>query len=221
MNDDVIWITKNGVHIPITNDYMNNYIKQKSKNIKDYNENEEQFKKNNQNILYENQNFTDEQKNAIKEWTSDTGYGGSSTINRFLNNKKELSPEAQKIVNEKIEILQSTINQPINEDIYVWYGTKVSPKDLQQGQILPNNGFTATSIYQYNAGVHSYNAGSLIKIKVNKGTKALYIGDKTSFSKNEYELLFGKGHSVKIDKIQKLYDKDGDFMNYEVEGELI
>lgn len=200
-------------------------LESKNKETSDFNDDEVLFKEKNENILYENQNFTESQKQAIKEYTSENGYGSNETINRFLNGEKELGTEASKIVNQKIDTLESCITQPLNEDIYVYRGIKTRPKDLQVGQIIENKGFTSTSIYRSDASNFSYGSkegsGTTIKIKASKGAKALYIGDKTSFHRNEHELLFGKGHSLKITKIEKLFDKDGDFMNYEIEGELL
>lgn len=121
--------------------------------------------------------------------------------------------------------MNSCITQSLNEDIYTYRGIKIKPKDLEVGKIIENKGFTSTSIYKSDASNFSYGnvegSGAIIKIKASKGTKALYIGDKTSFHRNEHELLFEKGRSLKITKIEKLFDKDGDFMNYDIEGEFI
>lgn len=190
------------------------------KNV-DYNEKEDEFKKQNKNVIYENQNFNENQKNIIREYTSEDGYGSNEVINKYLNNEKELGDNVKKIVDKKINILDSCITQPLNENIYVYRGIKIKPESLKVNGMIENKGFISTSIYKYDAGNFGIGTGTIIKIKVNKGTKALYIGDKTSFKKNEHELLFGRNHSIKIIKIEKLFDKDGDFMNYDIEGELV
>lgn len=200
---------------------VNEYMNSKVRNISDYNDDESLFEQENQNTLYENQNMTDNQKEIIREYTSEDGYGSNETINGYLNGTKELSEGAAKIVNNKAEILESTISQPLNKDIYIYRGIKIKPKELTEGQIIENKGFTSASIYRSDASNFSVNAGTTIKVKAKKGTKALYIGKHTSAKNNEHEILFGKGKSMKIVKIEKLYDQDGDFMNYEVLAELI
>lgn len=199
------------------NDSMNNKIR----NIKDYDGDEGLFEYENQNVLYENQSLTEQQKNVIREYTNEDGYGSNEIINRYLNGEKELSEGAVSIVNQKIQVLESSITQPLNRDIYVYRGIKGSPKDLAVGSALPNKGFTSTSISRYDASNFGIGTGTTVKIRVKRGTKALYIGKHTSASHNEHELLFGQGKQIKIVKVEKLFDKDGDFMNYEVLGELI
>lgn len=198
------------------NDYMNNKIR----NIVEYDDNEEEFKQENQNVLYENQVNTDELKEAVREYTYGGGYGSSETMNAYLNGTREMSESAGRIVVEKSNVLESGINQPLKHNIYVYRSIGIKPSELREGQVIENKGFTSTSLTMSKAGNFNVGFGAMIKLKVNKGTKALYIGDKTSAHNNEHELLFGKNHSIKIVKIDKLYDKDGDFMNYEVLGEL-
>lgn len=200
---------------------INQTMNDKIRNIKDYNDDEGLFEYENENVLYENQSFTPEQQNVIREYTSEDGYGSNQIINRYLNGEKQLSEQAATIVDRKINILESSITQPLKKDIYVYRGIQVSPKNLIEGQIIPNKGFVSTSIYRSDASNFSIGAGTTVKIKVKQGTKALYIGKHTSASHNEHELLFERGKQIKIVKIDRLVDKDGDFMNYEVLGELI
>lgn len=199
------------------NEVMNNKIR----NVKDYSDNEEMFEKENQNILYKNQTFTDQQKDVIKEYTSEDGYGSNNVVNKYLNGEKQLSESAQEIVDKKIQTLDSCINQTLNNNIYVYRGINIRPKDLIEGQIIENKGFTSTSLYRSDASNFSVAGGATIKLKVNKGEKVLYIGKNTSAKHNEHELLFNRNKSIKIVKIEKLFDQDGDFMNYEIQGELI
>lgn len=199
------------------NDIMNNKIR----NIKDYDEDEEQFKQDNSNVLYENQNLSDNQKKAITDYTRGSGYGDSEMINGYYNGTREMSDEAAKLVVEKADILESSITQPLNQDIYVYRKINIKGSEIREGQDIPNKGFTSTSLTMNKSSQINSGVGTIIKVQVKKGTKALYIGDKTDAPRNEHELLFGRGHSIKITRVEKLFDKDDDFMNYEVLGELI
>lgn len=217
MAGDITWITKGGVHIPITesggvkkkstNDYMN----EKIRNIKSYDENEEKFKRENSNILYENNVITEEQQLAIEDYTSDYGYGSSDMINRVLNGEKNVSNNVREFISKNTRHIDSCIKGTIKQDIYVYKKVRNSIEELKVNKEISNKGFTSTSIYESSASkVYSGN-GIIIKIKVSRGTKALYIGDKTSFATNEHELLFGRNHKIKITKIN----------GTEVLGELI
>ena len=57
--------------------------------------------------------------------------------------------------------------------------------------------------------------GGVVKLKVKKGIKALYIGEDTANFRNEHELLIERGHSCKITKYE--YNELG----YNIEAEII
>lgn len=194
-----------------TNDYMNNKIKvMAKKKITNYDNDESSFKNKNENISYKKCVKTNEQINAIADYTSDTGYGGSEMVNRFLNGEKEVSKEVAEIIRKKADIIESCISQPLKEDIYFYRGMDIKVEDLKVGQSLDNKGFTSGSIYETDAKKH----GQVIKTKAFSGQKALYIGDDTSHEESEHEILFGKNHSTVITKIKKNNGK------YEIEAEL-
>ena len=200
------WVTlKDGRRILI-----NNYMNDKIRGIKDYNGDEEGFLVDNQNLIYDPGSATEEQRNAVREYTAGLGYGDSKLVNGYLNNTRELSEGAKELVKEKIRLLDSCINKKVNKSLYVYKGTDIKVEDLKVGKIIKNNGYTSTSIFKNDALDFSERKGTVIKLKVNSGTKALYIGENTSSYRNEHELLIERGKSIKIIKI-------GD----EVIGELI
>ena len=187
------------------------------KEYKSYDSSSADFVSNNPGVDYNESNLDNNEKRAISDYTSGFGYGGSDIVNRYLNGLKELSPDVKKIVDEKIKYLDSAIKNKLSENIQVFRGIDVHPRELSEGLVINNYGFTSTSISRYQASKF----GTTIKVNVKKGTPALFIGSNTSSTQNEHELLFGRGHAIKITKIEKLFDKDGDFMNYEIEGELL
>ena len=201
-----------------TNDYMNNKLRGEyynknddNYNITDYDNNEIYFEAEHQNIMYDNCVKTDEQKRAIADYTTDTGYGGSEIVNRFLNGEKQLGEKATTLVEEKVKIIDSCISERLIKPIYFYRGVELNPEDLKVGYPIPNKGFTSGSIYIEDAKKH----GHVIKTKAFAGEKALYIGNKTSHEEPEHEILFGRNHSTIITKITK---NNG---QYEIEGKLV
>ena len=112
-DDDIIWITRGGKHIPIkkgdTNEYMNNLIKNKNK-IFDYNGDAVEFAMQNPNLLYY-ERLNDEQKKAIKEYTAGYGYGDHKLVNGYLNGTRQMSEGAISEVKKKIGLLDSSIQK--------------------------------------------------------------------------------------------------------------
>ena len=188
------------------NDYMNDRIR----GINDYNENEDDFLVDNQNLIYDPYNLTQQQRDSIREYTNGIGYGDFKLINGYLNETRELSDGAKEIIRQKIKTLDSCINAETKKPFYTYHGTKLNKENLSVGQIIENKGYTSTSIFKNDAGDFTGPNGTIIKLKVKLGTKALYIGENTSNYKNEHELLIEKGKSIKI-------IKNGD----EVIGELV
>ncbi len=200
---------------------INDYVNNKIRGIVDYNEDEDKFLLDNQNLIYDSGNISEEQRKAIKEYTTGYGYGGSEMVNGYLNNKRELSDGAKVLVREKIGQLDKTINQETKNSFYIYRGVEIKGEDLQVGKVLENKGYTSASIYKYDASNFSGARGTTLKLLVKKGTKALYIGENTSSYRNEHEILIERGKSIKIIKNEKIFDKDGKFINYEIVGELI
>lgn len=188
------------------NDYMNNKIR----NVVDYDNDEDRFKTENADVVYNEEELTTTQKNVIDEYTYGTGYGSCETMNGYLNGTKELGPGASEITLAKAEALESAINKPLNREIYVYRKIHNATSEIREGQIIENKGFTSTSITKNKATNLDTLPGTTIKLRVKKGTKALYIGSKTGAPYNEHELLFGKNHSIKITKVD----------SYEIYGEL-
>jgi len=200
---------------------INNYMNDKIRGIADYNDDEDRFLVDNQNLIYDPNTATEEQRQAIMEYTREMGYGDSNMVNGYLNGEKQLSDSAKLIVEKRIKALDSCITQQVNKDFYAYRGVPIRGEDLQVGKIIENKGYTSASINKYDASTFSTAKGTTIKLRVKAGTKALYIGEHTSNFRNEHELLIQRGKSIRIIKSEKLFDKSGDFINYEIEGELI
>lgn len=215
-----------------TNKYMNERIREKviaSKIIEnnyDYDEGEQDFIEKNTNIIYDNCVKTDEQVQAIYEWTrDDTGYGSADYINEHLKEEHGLYYE---IARQKADIVESCINQTLNSDTIVFHGGDYEANQLFKDNEIEIKGLLATSLSKSLASNFAVKKnGITMKLHARSGLEALYIGEKTSFTdhtgkiKNEQELLFKSGHKIRIIYAEKLYDKSGNFMNWDVEGDII
>lgn len=177
--------------------------KEEIKEIKEYKE-EKDFKNENENLLYENQidklNDTANEA-AIKEYTGYTGIGSYENINKYLNDKIQLSDYQKNIVEKNIKLIDESIKQETKNEFYTYRGIAINENEISVGDEIINKGFTSTSVSKEIAQdfANNYN-GSLIQVEVPKGTKALYIGSHSGSGFNEEELLFGRNSKIIIIK---------------------
>ena len=120
---EVKWITKNGVHIPITNKYMNEMIRNKKTNFAYKEDSEELRKKLDEDTKQTMQNLTtDEEKSLIgytgytyKEITETLVYGEPKEYKTFKNLNE---------INDDINLLDNVMaKSTIKENIITYNGT--------------------------------------------------------------------------------------------------
>ena len=230
MNDG-IWRWKNGHRIFIknkniksTNDYMNEKIRQsvirinaKESEYKKYDDDEETFKQDNPDVVLKERNP------IIDEWTKDSGgWHTNSGIQKYMTETREYYKHEG--WERGIKEIDDLITGKLNNSITTYRTVQLNINDLEPGKIVDEKGFIATSITRYKS-VSSFNHGdsksATIEVDVEKGTRCLYIGDKTGHNKNEHELLFPEEYQIQITKINKEYDKDGDYMGTVIKGKMI
>ena len=206
------------------NDYMNQKIrKQTYKNYEGDGEraDEESFKQDNPEVVYEKNVKTYEQQRVIEEYTTDVGYASSRSINKFLNDDSTYSDSQKQTLKQNVQILESCMQNSCSVNFECYRGFKgIKAKDLKIGDEIGKNSIKSCSLTTYEPSHHAIN-GTMVKIKIQKGTKMLYIGSSTKYKRNEYELLLPSKTKIVVTKINKLFDEDGDFMNYEVEAKAI
>lgn len=180
--------------------------KKEETEIKEYTE-EKDFKSENENLLYENQidklNDTANEQ-ALKEYTGNTGSSSYDNINKYLNNKTELTNQQIQMVEKNIKLLDESIKEKTKNDFYTYRGIAIKANDIDVGDEIVNKGYTSTSISKGIAQEFAdYYNGSVIQIEVPKGTRALYIGAHSGSGFNEEELLFGRNSKIIITRKDK------------------
>ena len=184
---------------------------------KKYDDSEETFIKNNPSVVLKEKN------RIIDEWTSDGGgYHSNSGITKYMREDREQYKHEG--WEQGIRELDAQINGKLNENIITYRTVQIPVKELKAGQIIDDKTFIATSLSEYNSSA-AFSKGdaysSTIEIKVNKGTRCLYIGDKTGHGRNENELLFPPEYEIKITSIKKEFDADGDYIRTVVKGKMV
>lgn len=210
------WFTMNGMHIPIMegqskSEAAQKYINSKhgkivaklsskttKKEYKDYYEGEKaigSFHSDNPDIDYENVVNTRDKKDAVRQYTA----GDYDNINNYLKGNGDFTEGQKTTFNDTIKQMDSCFTGKTQNDFYTYRGIAIDKNNINVGDIITNKGYTSTSISKFIADDFSeYYKGTTIQIKVNKGTKALFIGPHSSSSFNEEELLFARGASIRI-----------------------
>lgn len=144
-------------------------------------------------------NIDNEAKNVIKAYTDENSYYNYDRINGSINSFGING--ANEEVQRRARIIEKAINQnEIKENSYVY--RVIDKRDIlkdSKGYYIQNQGFTSTSATE-NIPVDFIDSENKIKIKiqVQKGTKALYIGERTEAIVNEQEFLFGLNKRIDI-----------------------
>ena len=154
------------------------------------------FVEENEDVLYEKNVKTDKQKEAIADYTR----FAFTPINGYLRGDKDLYREEEvDKIKEKIETIDSCFNGSLNVNMVTYRAMRFNNdfKKPAEGDIIDNAGYTSTAINP--ESIHE-SLGKIVRLKVDKGTKALYIDNNTSNIRGENELLFPRNMKIKITK---------------------
>ena len=154
------------------------------------------FVEENADVLYENNVKTEEQKQAISDYTR----FAYTPINSYLRGDENLyHKKDEEKLKEKIKIIDSCFNGSLSKNIIAYRAMKFNEnfKKPKEGDIIENKGYSSTSI---NPEYIHESLGRIIRLKVKKGTKALYIDENSSNITGERELLFPRNMKIKITK---------------------
>lgn len=154
------------------------------------------FVEENADVLYENNVKTEEQKQAISDYTR----FAYTPINSYLRGDKNLyHKEDEEKLKEIVKIIDSCFNGSLNKNIVTYRAMRFNEnfKKPKEGDIIENKGYSSTSINP--ESIHE-SLGRIVRLKVKKGTKALYIDENTSNITGEKELLFPRNMKIKITK---------------------
>lgn len=150
-------------------------------------------------VSYSKNVDTEEKQRALKAYTSGDDVDNYENINAYLNGKKDFSDAEKEQLDATIKAIDSTITGETDSDMMVYRGIALKASDIEVGDSIKNKGFTSTSA---NEGIANdfadYYDGSTIKIKVAKGTPAVFIGYNTGGDFDEAEMLFGRNAEIVI-----------------------
>lgn len=150
-------------------------------------------------VSYSKNVNTQEKQRALKAYTSGKGIDNYENINAYLNGKKDFSDAEKEQLDATIKTMDSVITGKTDSDMMVYRGIALKSSDIEVGDSIKNKGFTSTSA---NEGIANdfanYYGGSTIKIKVAKGTPAVFVGYDTGGDFDEAEMLFGRNAEIVI-----------------------
>jgi len=230
MNEDVIWITKNGVHVPITNAYMNDKIRSKIVNFEEpkklseleYQTLCDKFEK----------SLTDEEKKLIKHYGVGAGYNYEFNDPELMNLERtyRFSDNSKKgFKEEKISFYDAVVNRELDkkasfiktndewsdENADFAYTRTMDAKKFfrNMDNVIENKGLVLDKdIVVYRKGYEKFDNGenefirrgytsTSAKSRINKNTPG---GMK--LGSNEFEIIVPKG--TKFLPIKNLVDND-------------
>lgn len=160
------------------------------------------------------QNMTTEEHLDINKYTSSDGY--YQDVTRSLINHKgnleDMFDDDKQIIKSLDNIMNSN---RITDDIVAYRGTVLEfYENYNIGDEFTMYNFPSTTLKKEKADIFTFGVEVttgkkplLIKINVPEGTKALYIGENTYASHNEYELLLNRSLKYKVisfDKTKKV-----------------
>ena len=179
---------------------------------------EDLFKKENASIILKEPN------RSTEAWTTDDGsYESNHRISKYLRDVAEGNSNRNDRMEKAVEDLENLMN-PSDKPFTMFRTTQEPLSKINVGDIIDKDSFIDGSLSRKYSVLH-FNYGdaysTTIELQVPEGTRALYIGDKTSYKENEYEVLLGKGYGIEITNIEKEFDKDGDYMNTIVKGKVV
>jgi hypothetical protein len=144
-----------------------------------------------------------EQQEALKNYTSNDGPGGSDLINAHAREgwKASDSPGVADRI-KAIELLDRATSHMIKSDVIAYrnFGDDFG-EDLAPGFTFTDKGFSSFSLAKesaQNVGEGYYTA----VIHIPAGAKGMYIGNKGLY-KYEYELLLHRGVTLRVDKVSR------------------
>lgn len=125
---------------------------------------------------------------SIQAYTADWYFD----INDNLRKGRKSDAETQKMINDLDTALEKSSRMP--SDALSYRG--VDGLNLRIGQTVTDKAFVSTSLNKSKAAEFT-TSGTMLEIKVPKGSKAMYLNSLSDY-KDEKELLLGRGSSFKI-----------------------
>jgi len=224
MNEDVIWITKNGVHVPITNAYMNDKIKQEANKQKYNDENfkylleDEEYDKYVEMSEESYSKLTPNEEKLISSLYTKTEH--SYQVNDALRIGKE---ETDWLVKENFKELIDTMDKACKtytseqnmastrfvdfDYLRNAYGLKIQKYgDIDRSQVanqmkqfigseISSKAYTSVSLNESGNGMFN-NLAVKMKINMPKGTK-MYVADNVG----EFEAILGRNTKMQLKKV--------------------
>ena len=196
---EIQWITKNGVHIPLTNDYMNKKIRKEQ-------DEEINYKKIDMND-YNDLDITNVNGEITKDEERSLGrYSGIAykEINHYLNNGKLIDDVdwTEDEIKGYIKDINEAINKStLNYNVKLYKGTKAKYYEkFNVGDTFELKMFNSTSLKENVADrFQKYEEDRItLEIRARKGTKAIYMGDNYGILQNEQEILLQKNLKYKV-----------------------
>ncbi|WP_414168300.1 ADP-ribosyltransferase [Streptoverticillium reticulum] len=151
------------------------------------------------------ENLPPEQAKAIHEYTCEPTPGMATYVemNGYLRGKAHLgTPHVLHNIEETDKVLAG---RPLPEDVMVVRGTGLSHIDVDSplemvGDTFPDNGYMSTSLG--NHPVPSFGGKeAILRLRVPKGTPALWVERISEFGVSERELLLGRGVEYRVTRV--------------------
>ena len=169
------------------------------------------FMEENPDVSFEKNVTTEEQKQAIFEYTTN----GGTVFNSYLRDGL-LGSETSQVIEDRIKALDSCLDGKLSENTIGYRAVKFTKdfKPFNEGDIIDNAGYTSVSLYP--EAMSEALGQNKIRLKIPKGTNALYIGGDTSAQvlfegeashNDEDELLLRRGLKMKITKSYRGLDE--------------
>ena len=132
---------------------------------------------------------------AVEDYTSQTEHYNYAYFNNILNENwpsKQLDDEAK----DRIKLIDKAINgSTITENMYVY--RNFDRMYIDKDGYITSKGYMSTSLYKGPTEQYFDNE-DIMKLRVPKGTKGLYVGANTMSMVPEYEIIFGRDIKIRV-----------------------
>jgi len=154
------------------------------------------------------------EKGVLDDYTD----GLHNALNPYLYGKLNAPPAAMAKYARDVDLMDSAMDKfSLDKDVVVYSGTKVKHyAGWRVGDVKRIDAYLSTSAKEkpfaktfYNAVNKEYKKTGdaldkplMLEIRVPAGTKSIYVGDNTGYSKKETELILGRGLNYKVVEIK-------------------
>jgi hypothetical protein len=138
--------------------------------------------------------LTEDEQVAVQDYTDENAKYNYRYFNNILNGHwkdKQIDAEGKKRMKDIDDAINSST---IDENLYLYRATNRA--HITKDAMLLNKGYSSTSLFK--DVVEDFDNGDILKIRVPKGTKGLYIGAETMSMVAEYEVLLGRNTKLQV-----------------------